>query len=237
MTDLLRRLAGVFVEPAPTAPAEPPPAAGAESLIGVVAAPDDLAVAAGAVATAARRAAGARTAVVCRPGRGAAARAATPAASALARRLAGRDLPAVAAGALAHVALPDDPAGAARTLWHVAGAVDVPVVLALPGRLDGFDGVLGQLDRLTLAVTPDADDALISLAVDGLAALGPPAGLVRVPGSPLAARAAALGFAADGAASARAGEAAPLAGSPPDSDPPWMAPEPLDDRGTAGSPA
>jgi hypothetical protein len=142
------------------------------------------------VAAALRKEARTRTAVVCGPVLARLAGPRLPAAARLARRLAGREFAATAAGALCRVELAPEAGDAARATWQVVAAVDVPVVLALPGRLDGYDDVLAQADQLVLALAPDADPALADLAAASLAALGPP--LLRVPPPPtLAARASA----------------------------------------------
>jgi hypothetical protein len=196
-TGLLARAGGLFLQPeAPSVPltaAAPPRPA---STAAVLAATSDLAAAAGGVAARLRAGAKARTAVVCRPGAPSIPRPATPSATRLARRLAARDLEAVAAGTLVRVALPPDPADAVRAAWRLIAAVEVPVVLALPGRLDGFDVLLAQLDELHLAAPAAADDALAELALASLAALGPPVHRLHPPATALARHRASLGFAA-----------------------------------------
>jgi hypothetical protein len=219
MSGLGARLAGLFLAPPPDgvgAPAGPQPTSPAVrdvQIAAVLAAPADLDAAAGAVAAALRRSASARAAVVCRPRRGdgdpgaEASHLASPAAARLARKLTARELPAAAAGALCRVALPDDPAAAARDLWRVAGAVDVPVVLALPGRVEGFDGVLAQVDRLVLAAPAEVDQALTTIALGSLSALGPVATRAVPPRGTLTRRLAAAGLVAvalDAAAEAAA---------------------------------
>ena len=163
-------------------------AAPAAGLVAVLATPRDLPAVAGGVAADLRRQHGARTALVCgeappRPFPG------TPAARRLARRLAGRDLVAVACGALCHVAVAD-----ARDAWRaITGAADVPVVVALPSRDAGWDALLADADRRLLAVPAGSDEALAELALASLAALGP-AARVSAPLGPLARRRAALGL-------------------------------------------
>jgi hypothetical protein len=188
-------LLALFVAPVPAAaPVEAPAPRAAAQLAGVLAPPGCLAPAAGAVAARLRRLAGARTAVVCEPAARPSAPA-LPAAARLARRLAGRDVAAVAAGALCHVELPADPDGAIVALWRVVEAVEVPVVLALSARVDGFDGALSQADRLVVAAPADADAAVLDLAVESLSRLGPPVDRLLAPASAVAARLAALGVA------------------------------------------
>jgi hypothetical protein len=201
MSDLARRLAALFLAPPQDAggPArEERPAAlpRPAQLVAVLAPAPVLAAAAGGVACGLRREAGARTAVVCRPGAAVRGATAAPAARRVARRLVDRGVEAAASGLLCHVALEDDPVDATRRLWRVAGAVDVPVVLALPGRLDGYDGVLAQLDRLVLATPPGAEATVTTLALASLERLGPPVVSLGVPAGLIARRAAALGLVA-----------------------------------------
>ncbi len=197
MNDLLARAGSLFLAPAaPVAPAAmvAPPVA---DLAGVLAAPADLACVAGGVAAALRRRPGARAAIVCAPGPPPAGRPASPAATALARRLSGRELNAVAGGTLCRVALPENAEAGVREAWRVvAAAAGAPVVIALARRCDGFDALLAQVDRLLLGTRPADDCAYTGLALEALAALGPPAALVTVPAGLLARRAAALGLAA-----------------------------------------
>lgn len=214
MSGLGTRLAGLFLAPAekpsaaPTAEQAAPEAVRGPQIVAVVASLADLDAAAGAIAATLRRDASRRTAVVCRPTAEEAAvgepgtlaappaHLATPAAARLARKLAARDLPAAPAGAVCRVALSCEAGPAARDLWRVAGAVDVPIVLALPGRLEGFDEVLAQLDRLVLAAPVEVDAALCALARESLAALGPPSTRAVPPSGVLTRRLAAAGLVA-----------------------------------------
>jgi hypothetical protein len=103
---------------------------------------------------------------------------------------------ASAAGTLCRVALPTDPAVAVRDTWRLIGAVDVAVVLALPGRLDGYDDLLAEADHLYLGAPDDAPDMLTALALESLARLGPPVTRVALPATALGRRRAALGLSA-----------------------------------------
>ncbi len=195
MNELLARAGSLFLAPAtpaaPTASVAPPVA----DLVVVLAAPRDLAAVAGAVAAGLRRPCGARTAVVCRPGEPWPACPAGMAATALARRLAARDIAATAAGSLCRVALAEDPEASVPEAWRLtAAAAGSPVVVALAGRHPGFDGLLAQADRLLLATATGDDPDCTALALASLAALGPPAALVTAPSGPMARRAAALGL-------------------------------------------
>ena len=226
----LDRIAGLFLVPASADPPDtevlsPAPAAtAAAGFVAVIAAHDHLAASAGAVAAALRRQRGARSAIVCRPGHEPARSPATHAASVLARRLAARDLLAAAAGRLCQLTLPEDPGEAATALRHALGATDAPVVLALPGRLEGYDGLLVQADRLVLAAPAATDPAITELALASLAALGPETTRITPPPTALARRAAALGvtsIALDELPVARASVVAP--GGPPEWAPPTAA--------------
>lgn len=195
MSDLLARAGAFFLAPEPArTTAAVASCAPATDLACVLAPAGLLAAAAGGVAAELRRQARARTAVVATPGAAPVARPATPAASAAARRLAGRELRAVAAGALCRVALPDDPVAAGRDAWRLVGCAGVPVVVGLAARVDALDGLLAQADRLLLAIADGADPALAELALASLTRLGPPTTRISVPGDPLGRRAAALGL-------------------------------------------
>ena len=187
---LLARLAALFVEPAAPAaiPPSPPPA---PDLTVLLAAGEDLAASAGGVAEGLRRAARARAAVVLSPSR-AMPRIATPGAAALARRLGARDVAAVAADALCHVELPD--VGAPAVVRRVAAAVDVPLLVALPARDEGLDGLLATADRLLLALPASTSGDLAEVALASLAALGPPVMRVAPPAGFIARRLAAAGL-------------------------------------------
>ncbi|HVL94241.1 MAG TPA: hypothetical protein VM266_00125 [Solirubrobacteraceae bacterium] len=199
MNELLARTSAFFLAPAaPAADAvEPQVATPRLDCVGVLAAADDLRAVAGAVAADLRRRARARTAVVCIAGAAAGPPApALPAATALARRLGRRELPARAAGALAVVGLPEDARAAAQLAWRVIGAASAPVVVAAAGRDPELDPLLAQMDGLRVAAPASADRALAELALASLAALGPPAVAVAPPAGTLARRLAALGLVA-----------------------------------------
>lgn len=185
MSGLLARAGRLFVAPSRPVPARAalPPA----ELVAVLAAPRDLAVVAGGVAAELRRQKGARTALVCGPS---AARPfpATPAARRLARRLAERELVAVASGALCHVEAAD-----AREAWRaISAAPGVPAVVALSVRGAEWDGIVAEADRRVLAAPPGAPEHYAQAALASLVALGP-AALVDAPAGVLARRRAALG--------------------------------------------
>jgi hypothetical protein len=194
---VLTRAGALFLAPqAAPVPREATAQVPAIATAAVLAAPADLDAVAGAVAARLRTIAKARTAVVCRPGWTAVRRPATPPATRLARRLAERQVEAAPAGVLCRAALPEDPGEAVRAVWRLIGAVDVPLVVALPGRLDGFDPLLAELDHLFLAAPVGGDGAISDLALASLEALGPPVRRVQPAESVLARRHAALGLAA-----------------------------------------
>ena len=168
MSGPLERAARLFIAPA-EAPARPaaaavPPVARAV----VLGAPGDVAPLAAAVALALRppglvalwHAEGATA-----PGLS------TRAAARLAARLSARDLPAVARGRLAWLALPDDPDEAAAAVRHASAIVDGPLVTALAGaRPPALEDLVAEHDLAVVAADPDT--ALARAAHAGLAARG-----------------------------------------------------------------
>lgn len=195
MSELLARATSVFLAPAPAtreAPAAPAPP---PSLVGLCVAAADAAVVAGGVAADLRRRHRARVAVICAPG-SAPAGPATRAARGLVRRFSEHELEAVAAGPTCRLTLPDDHEATPRVVWRaVAIAAGAPVVVVPPVRDAGFDALLAQADALLAAVPVDVSSVYAELTLASLAALGPPAALVRVPTGFVARRRAALGLA------------------------------------------
>lgn len=187
MNEILARAGALFVAPPAAAPRTGVPPA---DLVGVLAPARELAAVAGGVAAELRHRHRARAALVCRPGALPAAPAGR-AARVLARRLAERDLPVAAAGALCHAAVADAPRDALRALMAVAPH---PAVVALTARDPAWDAVLAEADALLLAPAAGSDPAYVELALTSLAALGPPVGLVAAPRGAIARRAAALGL-------------------------------------------
>ncbi|MEA2125076.1 MAG: hypothetical protein QOI80_1858 [Solirubrobacteraceae bacterium] len=194
MNEMLARTGALFLAPPPPAAATSAAALPPADLVAVVADARHLDAVAGGVAAELRHRLRARTALVCRPG-ALLARPATPAARGLARRLCGRDVPAVAAGAVCRVALPPDAATGVRDAWRaITAAAGLPAVVALPGRAEGWDVLLGDTDHLVLAAADDADPAYIELALGSLAGLGPAVDRIVAPAGLVARRAAALGL-------------------------------------------
>jgi hypothetical protein len=203
ISDLLARLAGLFVEPAPATPQRRPVAAASPApCVGVVAAPRHALAVGAAVALALARPLHTRCAVVaCWPA-GGWARPPLQAPSSLSARqlrksLAARGLEATAAGRLVRVALPDRPELAAALAERVIGAATVPTVLVLAGpRPERLDEVLLGLEALAVAAEPDADPSVADLAVATLADRHPAVSLCTVPLGPLARALASAGAAA-----------------------------------------
>jgi sugar phosphate isomerase/epimerase len=189
---LLARAGAFLVAPPRAAAAHVAPRP--PELVAAVASPPDVLPVAGAVAAAVRRRTRSRTAVLCLEGAPAPAFPATRAAAALARRLADRGLGASACGTLCHVALPEDPGEAIRDVWRVAGAAGAPVVVALAGRREGFDGLLGDADLLVVAAAPGADPLITEVAVTSLERLGTRVEVLGAPVGVVGRRLAALGL-------------------------------------------
>jgi hypothetical protein len=180
----LERAAAWFVAPAEAparvAAAPVPPAA----RVVVLAAPADAAAVAAGVALALRAPSGlvALWRAEHEPARGAA----TRAAATLAARLATRDLPAVARGRLAWLALPGEAGAAAVAVRRASAVVDGPLVTALAGaRPPALDELVAEHDVVVVAADPAtalARAALAALAVRGLEAIAcapPRRGLAR----------------------------------------------------------
>ncbi len=187
MNELLARAGALLLAPPPSATRSATLAPA--DLVGVLAAPPDLAAVAGGIAADLRHRQRARTALVCRSGPLSAGPAA-PAARGLARRLRERDLAAGAAGTLCQVALSD-----AHEAWRaIAPAAGSPVVIAFTARTAAVDELLAGADHLYLAPPDLADPVYVEAALASLAALGPPADVVVPPPGLVARRAAALGL-------------------------------------------
>jgi hypothetical protein len=161
----LERVAAFFV--APAAPAEGvvvPPAARAV----VLGAAGDVVPLAAAVALALRPPG---LVAVWGSGRTLAAGVATRAAARLASRLAARDLPAVARGRLAWLALPDDAEAAVAAVRRASAVVDGPLVTALAGaRPPALEDLVAEHDLAVVAADPET--ALARAALARLAARG-----------------------------------------------------------------
>jgi len=194
MTDLLTRMRGLFVAPAPARAvgrgaealqATVPPAAG------LLCRPADAIALGSAIALALQPRSRAGLVAVWRPGhepRAAALRApATGPARRLAASLAARGVDATASGRLARAELPARPSEAAAAAERGLAAAQAPAVLVVAGpRCAALDDVLATLDLLLVAAAPgDEDGALARLAAAGCARLGPPAALAPGPSSPL----------------------------------------------------
>jgi hypothetical protein len=206
MTDLLGRLAAVFVEPAGTAgPAARPrrvAVAQPAPCVGVVAAPRHALAVGATVALAIAQAVRARRALVCAwpPGGWAEPVLHAPpgvGARQLRRSLAARDLDASASGKLARVVLPRAPEHAAAAADRAMAAANAPAVLVLAGpRPEVLDEVLLRQDAIVVAAEPEADPSLIELAVASIADRHPAVSACTLTLGPVARALAAAGLAA-----------------------------------------
>jgi hypothetical protein len=206
VNDLVRRVAGAFVEPeeeswAPRPagrPAEPvrvalvaSPAPAAR--VAVVCSGRDVGLAGAAVGLGLVERAGARCAVVLEwTGEGdrrPVARPAAPSARRCAATLADRALVAVASGRLVRVALAADEAAAVAAVRDVAEVLaEVPRVLAVGGpRGRDLEALLAEEEALVLATRPGADGTLVELASAELDRLGPAVAVAELPPAPVAA--------------------------------------------------
>ena len=174
MTGGLARAAAFFVAPAAQSGALATATVPAAARAVVLGAPLDAAPLAAALALALRTADRAPAALVASWGAGhAVARgAATPAAARLAAALARRELPAVAHGRLAWLALPAEPLEAAAAVRRAAALVDGPLVTALAGaRPHELDDLVAEHDLAIVAADPEtplARAALASLSARGI---------------------------------------------------------------------
>lgn len=212
MTDLLARLASVFLEPAPEAARQPrhraavaPPAPG----VGVIATPRHALAVGSAIALVVARSVRARRALVCTwpPGGWAAPALAAPAgagARRLRRSLAGRGIDAAATGSLVRTVLPDTPDEAVATAERALAAAVAPSILVLAGpRPEILDELLLAQDAIVVAAEPDADRCVVELAVATLDRRHPAVSVCSLPLGPL------------GRALAAAGVTAPLGAARP----------------------
>ncbi|MFL5749365.1 MAG: hypothetical protein ACJ767_01975 [Chloroflexota bacterium] len=182
MTDLLAKLASVFVEPAPEAArqrhhrvAVAPPA----PCVGVIATPRHALAIGSGVALVVARGVRARRALVCAwpPGDWATPALQAPAgggARRLRRSLAARGIDATATGSLVRTVLPENPEDAVATAERALAAAAAPAVLVLAGpRPEILDELLLAQDAIVVAADPDADRCVADLAVATLNARHP----------------------------------------------------------------
>jgi hypothetical protein len=210
MSDLLGRLAALFVEPGPAARApgrRPVAAAPPAPCVGVIAAPRHALAVGSAVALSVARPLRARRAVVCiwpsgRWVRPALRAPASAGARQLRRSLDARGIEATAAGRLVRVVLPDRPEVAAALAQRTVGAAAAPVVLVLAGaRPEVLDEVLLEQEAVVVAADPDADPSVADLAVATLADRHPAVSRGTLPLGPAARALATAGAAAPPGAS------------------------------------
>jgi hypothetical protein len=176
MTDLLGRLAAVFVEPATAPrPSHRVAATAPAPSVGVIAAPRRALALGATVALALARSHRDRRALLCAwpPGEWAEpALQAPPWAGArqLRRSLSARGIEAAGSGPLVRVLLPEPPEQAAALAHRAMVAASAPAVLVLAGpRPESLDELLLRQDAIVVAAEPDADGALVDLAVATLA--------------------------------------------------------------------
>jgi len=212
VTDLLAKLAAVFVEPAPEAGpqrrrrvAVTPPA----PCVGVIASPRHALPVGAAVALVVARSVRARRALLCTwpPGDWAAPALQAPAgagARRLRRSLAARGIDTTATGSLVRTLLPDAPEDAVATAERALAAAAAPAVLVLAGaRPEILDELLLTQDAIVVAADPEADRCVVDLAVATLNARHPVVSACSLPLGPL------------GRALAAAGVTAPLGANRP----------------------
>ena len=210
MTDLLAKLASVFVEPAPEAARQrhhrvAPPA----PCIGVIATPRHALAIGSGVALVVARGVRARRALVCAwpPGDWATPALQAPAgggARRLRRSLAARGIDATATGSLVRTVLPENPEDAVATAERALAAAAAPAVLVLAGpRPEILDELLLAQDAIVVAADHDADPCVVDLAVATLNGRHP------------AVSACSLALGPVGRALAAAGATAPLGASRP----------------------
>lgn len=169
MSGRLERAAAFFIAPAEAqrgVAAVPVPPAARAVVLGV---PADVAPLAAAVALALRAPTG--LVAVWHTDGAIASGLATRSAARLAARLSARDLPAVARGRLAWLALSEDPGEAATAVRSASAIVEGPLVTALGGaRAPELEALVGEHDIAVVAAAPDRPLARAALA--GLAARG-----------------------------------------------------------------
>ena len=212
MTDLLAKLASVFVEPAPEAARQPrhrvavaPPA----PCVGVIATPRHALAVGSAVALVVARGVRARRALVGAwpPGDWVTSALKAPAgagARRLRRSLAARGIDAAATGSLVRAVLPENPEEALATAERALVAAAAPAVLVLAGpRPEILDELLLAQDAIVVAADPDADRCVVDLAVATLNARHPAVSACSLPLGPV------------GRALAAAGATAPLGATRP----------------------
>jgi hypothetical protein len=197
VNELLARAGSLFFAPAQAPVARPREDAPPPDLVGVLAAASDLPWVAGAVAADLRRRHRSRAALVLLTGGAPLRGPATRAARAVAARLADRGLDATAAGGVCRVGLPAAGEEAVRDAWRaITASAGHPVVVALRGRGEEADALLAEADLLVLAPPRSAQPEVAELALASLAALTPPAVLLRPPAGALARRFTRLSLAA-----------------------------------------
>jgi hypothetical protein len=202
MTDLLAKLASVFVEPAPEAACQPRHRVAVASpapCVGVMATPRHALAVGSAVALVVARGVRARRALVCAwpPGDWATPAVHAPAgagARRLRRSLGARGIDATATGSLVRAVLPGNPEEAVASAERALAAAAAPAVLVLAGpRPEIFDELLLAQDAIVVAADPDADRRVVDLAVATLNARHPAVSACSLPLGPVGRTLAAAG--------------------------------------------
>jgi hypothetical protein len=202
MSDLLARLAALFVEPAPSRPVHRLSVAAPAPCVGVLASARHAPGVAATVALALARCGRANHAVLCtwpasNSPRPTIAGPAHPGARRLRRNLHARGVDAAATGRLVRVALPAEPEQAVATAERAVGAASAPAVVAIAGpRPDALDDFLLRQDAIVVAADPDADSPVVDLAVAALANRHPAVASCAVPLGPVSRVLACAGVAA-----------------------------------------
>jgi hypothetical protein len=212
VTDLLAKLASVFVEPAPEAARQPRHRVAVASpapCVGVIATPRHALAVGSAVALVVARGVRARRALVCAwpPGDWATPAVHAPAgagARRLRRSLGARGIDATATGSVVRAVLPGNPEEAVASAERALAAAAAPAVLVLAGpRPEILDELLLAQDAIVVAADPDADRRVVDLAVASLNARHPAVSACSLPLGPV------------GRALAAAGATAPLGATRP----------------------
>jgi hypothetical protein len=191
MSDLLARLAALFVEPAPSRPVQRVSVAAPAPCVGVLASARHAHAVAATVALALGRSSRAHYSLLCtwptpNSARPTLAVPAHPGARRLRRNLDARGVEATAAGRLVRVALPAEPERAVATAERVVGTAAAPAVVAIAGpRPDALDDFLLRQDAIVVAADSDADNSVVDLAVTALANRHPTVASCAVPLGPV----------------------------------------------------
>jgi hypothetical protein len=211
VTDLLARVASLFLEPGdavPTARSRRAVAVAPAPSVGVLTAQGEGLAVASAIALTLARATRSRPALVCAWPPGALGRVAlvwppAPAARKLRRSLQARGIECTAAGQVVRVVLPEPAGDAVATAERAIGAASCPAVLVVAGpRPEELDELLLRQDAIVVAA-PESGGPVVDLAIASLAERHPAVAACSLPLGPV------------GRVLAGAGAAAPLGSGRP----------------------